>query len=69
MMSLLQSLVLVEKFKEFSLNMVIGEGGIDEGDEMLSFLFGVKRTQKVETAFYFLKEVLEIGGKNVTLSF
>jgi hypothetical protein len=36
---------------------------------MLSFLFGVERTQKVDTAFYFLVEVLEIGGKNVTLSF
>jgi hypothetical protein len=35
--------VLIEKFKEVSLNMVIGEGGIDEGDEMLSFLFGVER--------------------------
>ena len=49
--------------------MVIGEGGIDEGDEVLSFLFGVERTQKVDAAFYFLVEVLEIGGKNVTLTF
>jgi hypothetical protein len=36
--------VLIQKFKEVSLNMVVGEGGIDEGDEMLGFLFGVERT-------------------------